>query len=67
LAELQYCRARIALKNLRGSGVWEETLKELQRSDVRALNERELSTQEKEDIHRARVRGGGDVTTIDDE
>jgi hypothetical protein len=57
-AELQYCRARDALLKLRGKGSWEESLKVLERSDVRALNEREMTAQEKEDIRRLRVRTG---------
>jgi hypothetical protein len=57
-AELQYRRARAALLVLRGKGPWEETLRVLEQSDVRALNERELTAQEKEDIRRMRERVG---------
>jgi hypothetical protein len=57
-AELQYRRARDALLKLRGNGAWEETLKVLEKSDVRALNERELTAQEKEEIRRVRERNG---------
>lgn len=49
-AESQYQRAHRALLTLRGSGPWEETLRVLEQSDVWALNERELTAQEKEDI-----------------
>jgi hypothetical protein len=57
-AELRYRRAREALLKLRGKGQWEETLQVLEQSDVRALNERELTAQEKEDIRRVRERAG---------
>ena len=57
-AELQYRRTRDALLKLRGNGAWEETLKVLEKSDVRALNERELTAQEKEEIRRVRERNG---------
>ncbi|KIM71813.1 hypothetical protein PILCRDRAFT_24708, partial [Piloderma croceum F 1598] len=50
MAALQYCRARDALLKLRGKGLWEDSLKVLEQSDVRALNERELTAQEKEDV-----------------
>jgi len=43
---------------LRGEGPWEETLRVLEQSDVRALNERELTAQEKEDIRHMRERVG---------
>jgi hypothetical protein len=66
-AELQYCRARKALLELRGSGDWEKVLKVLHHSDVRALNERELNAQEREEIRRVRERGGGNLDTIDEE
>jgi hypothetical protein len=56
--ELQYRRARAALLKLRGNGPWEDVLKELNHSDVRALNERELTAQEKEEIRRVRERNG---------
>lgn len=57
-AELQYWRARAAVLMLRGPGEWEEALRVLTQSDVRALNERELTAQEVENIHRVRVRAG---------
>ena len=65
VAELQYRRARDALLKLRGKGPWEDTLKVLEQSDVRALNERELTAQEREDIRRLRERNG--VVVADDE
>ena len=58
VAASQYRRARGALLKLRGNGPWEETLKVLEQSDVRALNERELTAQEKEDFRRVRERIG---------
>jgi len=56
--KLQYRRARAAILKLRGNGPWEDVLKVLDHSDVRALNERELTAQEKEDIRRVRERNG---------
>jgi hypothetical protein len=58
VAELRYRRAREALLKLRGKGSWEDSLKVLEQSDVRALNERELTAQEKEDIRHLRERNG---------
>ncbi|KIM91411.1 hypothetical protein PILCRDRAFT_607 [Piloderma croceum F 1598] len=43
---------------LRGNGPWEDVLKVLDHSDVQALNKRELTAQEKEDIRRVRERNG---------
>jgi hypothetical protein len=43
---------------LRGKGPWEETLRVLEQLDVRVLNERELSAQEKEDICHMQERVG---------
>lgn len=57
-AELQYRRARAAVLTLRGPGEWEEVLQVLAQSDVRALNERELTAQEAEDIRKLRARAG---------
>lgn len=65
VAESKYKRARSALLKLRGKGTWEDTLQVLEQSDVRALNERELTAQEKEDIRRVRERGGV-VVELDD-
>jgi len=57
-AELQYRRARYALLKLRGKGAWEDSLKVLEQLDVRALNEREMTAQEKEDIRHVQARVG---------
>jgi hypothetical protein len=57
-AQLQYCRARHALMVLRGPGEWEIQLPVLNPSDVRALNERQLTEQEKEEERRVRARQG---------
>jgi len=43
---------------LRGPGPWEDDLKPLEQLYVRALNERELTAQEKEDVRRLRERNG---------
>lgn len=66
-AERQYRRARAALFVLRGGGDWEDMLQVLEPSDVRALNERELTQQEKDDIIRVRTRGGGSLEALDEE
>jgi len=55
-SQVQYCRVRAALMNLRGPGSWEATLQVLNQSDVRALNERELTEQEKYEERRVRAR-----------
>lgn len=57
-AQQEYCRARQALKSLRGAGSWEAKLKVLEKGDVRALNERELTAQEKDEVRKVRQRGG---------
>ncbi|KAJ7212395.1 hypothetical protein B0H12DRAFT_1033229 [Mycena haematopus] len=46
-AKLQYRYARAALLVLRGHGAWEERLRVLGDDDVRALNERALTVEEK--------------------
>ena len=51
---LQYRRSHDALLWLRGPGSWEDKLKVLEQSDVKALNEREMTAQEKEDVRRVR-------------
>lgn len=66
LAELQYRRAREALMCLRGPGDWEERLRPLEKSDVRALNEHELTEEEKDEVRRVRVRAGAPVPENDD-
>ncbi|KAJ7604326.1 hypothetical protein FB45DRAFT_769378 [Roridomyces roridus] len=53
-----YRRARIALLALRGSGPWAAVLQELTQQDIRGMNERTLTDQEKEDDRRARVLAG---------
>ncbi|KAJ7773599.1 hypothetical protein DFH07DRAFT_952645 [Mycena maculata] len=65
--KLRYRYARAALLALRGHGVWEERLKVLGDDDVRALNERALTAEEKAqnehwaEIGGAFVEGGGGV------
>lgn len=51
-AELQYHCARQVLLQLQGKGEWEEILRVLAQSNVCALNERELTAQEAEDIRK---------------
>ncbi|KAL1713357.1 hypothetical protein EV715DRAFT_211820 [Schizophyllum commune] len=46
-AKLRYRVSRAALLRLRGRGPWEEALRELADDDVRALNERALTREEK--------------------
>ena len=66
-AEWQYRHSRDSLLKLRGHGSWEDILRVLEPSDVRALNERDMTAQEKEDIQRVRERSGatsvGDAST----
>jgi hypothetical protein len=66
-SQAQYSRARTALKNLRGPGIWETTLQVLNQSDVRALNERELTAQEKDEEWRVRTRHDSQLADTDDE
>jgi len=66
-AELQYQRARDALMRLRGGGDWENSLKVLQKSDVRALNERELNREEQDELRRLRQRLGTNTDDIEGE
>lgn len=66
-AQLQYCRARWALIVLRGAGDWEVALPVLNPGDVRALNERQLTEQEKDDERRVRAKRGAHVGTTDDD
>ena len=63
-AELHYQQSRASLFSLRHHGPWEDTLQVLAASDVRALNEREMTAQEKEDIRR--VSGKTAFTGEDD-
>ncbi|KIM81446.1 hypothetical protein PILCRDRAFT_53455, partial [Piloderma croceum F 1598] len=60
-SQVQYCRARAAMVQLQGHGHWETTLQVLNQSDVRALNERELTEQEKDDERRVRARSGKEM------
>ena len=55
-AALQYRRSRNALVKLREHGPWEDILQVLEVSDVRALNEREMTAQEQQDIRRVQDR-----------
>jgi hypothetical protein len=57
-SQLQYCRARNALLVLRGPGEWETALPVLNPDDVRALNERQLTEQEKVEERRVRAKRG---------
>lgn len=66
-AELRYMRARAALVKLRGQGKWEERLQVLHRSDVRALNERQLNAQEHLEEERLRARLGTAPTPVGNE
>ena len=66
-AQVQYCRARTAVMNLRGPGNWENTLQVLNPSDVRALNERELTEQEKDEERRVRAKHGQEKDSEDEE
>jgi hypothetical protein len=66
-SELQYRRAREALKRLHGPGEWETALKVLEKSDVRALNERELNREEQDELYRLRQRLGTNTEDAEDE
>ncbi|KIM82772.1 hypothetical protein PILCRDRAFT_7683 [Piloderma croceum F 1598] len=66
-SELQYRQAQEALKQLRGPGDWEITLKVLEKSDVRALNERELNQEEQDKQYRLRQRLGINVDDMENE
>jgi hypothetical protein len=63
----QYCRARAAILQLRGPGDWEDMLQVLHQSDVRALNERELTEQEKYDERRVRAANGAAMENSENE
>ncbi|KAL1715565.1 hypothetical protein EV715DRAFT_265868 [Schizophyllum commune] len=64
-AKLRYRHARNSLVLLRGHGVWEDTLRRLDDDDVRALNERALTKEEKAERARARDLTEADFTTVD--
>jgi len=57
-ASQQYRAARLALLNLRGPGIWEQTLQELQPSDVRGLSEKALIDEEAEEERKTRKMAG---------
>lgn len=57
-AKHTYRHARAALLALRGSGSWENTLRVLDDNDVRGLNERALTEQERAEREAIRERGG---------
>lgn len=63
-AALKYRRARAALKNLCGAGIWERNLQVLNDQDIRALNERELTRQE-QDAEAALHAANGIITQRD--
>jgi hypothetical protein len=68
-SELHYNRAQQSLLALRGPGEWESTLHMLLSSDVRGLNERGLTDQEKNEERRVRALAGvaeEDDADIDD-
>lgn len=63
-AKLLYRRARTCLLSIRGPGDWEKTLRVLADADVRAVNERALTAEEKAD--RVAVQeAGGAVDPVD--
>jgi hypothetical protein len=64
-SQLQYCRARQAMMVLRGPGDWETALPVLNPGDVRALNERQLTEQEKVEERQVRARSDTNVGTTD--
>jgi hypothetical protein len=58
IAKLRYCYSRAALLALSGHGHWEEKLKVLNEDDIRALNERALTAEEKaQNEHWAEIGG----------
>lgn len=60
----EYRRARAALTKLRGPGTWDTSLRALNKADVRALNERELTQQEEDAANRVH-KANGVVTELD--
>ncbi|KAI4517072.1 hypothetical protein K525DRAFT_251912 [Schizophyllum commune Loenen D] len=62
-AKLRYRDSRNALLRLRGHGDWEMTLRYLDDDDVRALNERALTAEEKADTERTHDLSVVDFTT----
>lgn len=59
-----YRRARAAVKKLRGAGPWEMKLQVLEKSHIRALNERELTQQEKAEVAAVHAANGV-MTSVD--
>ncbi|KAF7377213.1 CxC2 domain-containing protein [Mycena sanguinolenta] len=57
-AATRYRAARAALLALRGPGHWENVYQELQKEDIRGMNERLLNEEEKEENRKARVLAG---------
>ena len=57
-AKLLYRRARLCLFSIRGPGDWENTLRALADADVRAVNERALTAEEKADRVAVQEAGG---------
>ena len=57
-AKHAYRHARARLLDLRGSGTWVNVLRVLEDADVRGLNERALTAQEKAEREAVRERGG---------
>ena len=66
-SELRYRRTREALRTLRGPGDWETKLKVLMKSDVRALNERELNRDERDEVYQMRQRLGINTDDVEEE
>lgn len=63
-AATTYHRARGAVKKLRGRGSWEAKLQVLDKSHIRALNERELTQQEKNEVAAIHAANGV-ITSVD--
>lgn len=63
-AATTYRRARAAVKQLRGEGSWELKLQVLEQSNIRALNERKLTEQEKAEVV-ALHKANGVITSVD--
>ena len=54
----QYTTARHALLKLRGPGIWQQLLRELQPSDVRGLSDKALVDEERAETRKTRVMAG---------
>ncbi|KAJ7191702.1 hypothetical protein GGX14DRAFT_537830 [Mycena pura] len=63
----RYNAARAALLSLRGPGKWEETLRVLQQSDIRGINERTLNDEEREEERKARLLAGLSPEGVDED